>query len=1541
VKAGPRDLVGDAPETSPVPGVVSRVILEVKVAADGLISVRRELAVIDAATGGGLPGRNRPIEDEWRDQLAAGELVHISGRLAKGTMYVSGSRLPLADGDGPYVAGVPYSDQRVSALVVERNGVLYADTRLAPPYTADEFAAEVAGVPNGASARRRELSRYVYYVGTEEYCTRTVRRFEWGRGYTVLLNDDEITVGGEPCHDERAFPLFHGDRLTGADFLTDGQGRTVVNIDPERDVEIQVAGQVYEEAGKHIVHRLMVQVDPTAGRVTVRQVQLRRSRITDQTDQSQRREIAADLDENSRQRLLAAVAAGPRTASELAGLEILARFDREAYHRNRGHIRRFSYVESRFATTAGVGIGPDEHLFMVAGEITRPDDNDTYIEFRLPSTVLQEPRVAPLTVRVPRKQFSCREYLLSQLFDEGRTDYYKDRAVMLVQVRRGRRDGRWYGDLTRPPARGAEILASAVEQVGGTLLAVLSDSSAQRVELRPGVTCELGATAGLSSVSWAGRGTLVRVSRHPRGLRVVLAQRPDYDYIPPDGARPALVLPKQPLLGRSGLDRAGEPGMFTVAGLPAVSATAGSHGTRLLRSPHPRLTALRTVDREHLAGPADSLPIRAATVNTAGNQPVVRTVTPVDGHVPDGASRRAMPSQFTIPWALLSFRDTDADTLRERSMLTWNYHDAKTWHWPNGRSPRIYDITDRSLAREPVFFDQHAGRWTLRYRPETIGRFGAPATALTERRRDASQAPSDQALADSGEWYAVAHPAIRPGHRAPWGVWVELGPGRVVEVGGPLLTGPGSLPLDNLAWDHFGPGDLVQLEPIRRNITEPRCLRLIGWKPSPRSALLPEQPLAAAAGSIAGRALLTVRAVDAARGGLQLGSDAYTLDYPVSPSEADRYRLGHAVWLDHANGLSLVAQDLPRPGDTALLTTDDNGSLRLLGLDGHRAEPFTNPACWPGAEWLAELLRDSERGVALHALGGCLPVTIERIADGTVEFSRRLQPGGEWPRRGLVRGTATGCIGNQLLLRSGGAVYRLPVREVVRGVPGKHAAAAARSLAAGNHVVWCALRGNANADGRSHPATRLPRPARPTPHPDEFDALPVAVIGTGDSPFGLLLRGIDDQGYHWMAASEASWLDRPTAAELTDFLVRPASPLRVREYGGGQVSVTRARAIRHQRAALTLGRTLRVEPLAFPRPDASGRSATVARACADHVLLRLAVESHECAVGEPTLAEVAELGGWDSSTPVGTVLSGHRRYPVDLPARLTTDSPEPAAREHDRVAALHARWWNEGLFYGSAPDSAMGETEELLRAAGTTFAAERPDDPRVGRALSRWLASYGEVAFNLRPSGEIELGPLLAACLLLARRGERDDRSAERGAVLLAHQTGLRAARSLHVELITRHWLPIGRGGMPTRALSAHARLATVHLPAEMDRMQLRSALWFGHGILARVADGSLDDGSAPIARAVLAAVGQLSPGSDLTQGAELLAPLAGLGRALHPPQGESLAQPRLLPEQVAELTALLRRALELPLVLLPLPQQAMLSPESARLARSLLQLPK
>ncbi|WP_239336585.1 hypothetical protein [Frankia sp. CiP3] len=1518
------EIVGDTPATSPVPGVVGEVRLHAWFERDGLVSVRREL-VVRAGAASASTGSGRHAVDPWQEileQLADGEVVERLGRLENAQLRLPGLSVPLAPDDAPYVAGPTYSTVNVRARIQQAPAGagegLTASTRHASPYSAAEFALAIAGVAEGTEQPRCVLGRDVFYVGSEEAGGQTWHRFEWGHGYTVLLGPDELTVGDHRTSDEQAFPMFHGDRLARADFRVSPDGRTVMNILPE-DVEIQTAGKVALEAGERsrIVHRVMVKVDTERRRVTIRRVYVSRMATSDRGDSSESRPIAALLDDASVERVLTIVARQTRSL-DLSALEILARFDHESYQSSRGRTRLFSHVGCRFVastdrTTTGVGAG--ERLFMVAGDIGRTS-NDTFVDFRLPDEVLADPDEPPLTVRVLRREFSWREYLLPQLFDEGRKSYYSGKAVKLVRVRYDKRTRRWSGDLTSAPARPGKSLVSAVTHTGGRLFATLGDDGGKTVEVRPGINYYLPRVDGPRAAQEAGRGALVRLAVRDGQLRLDLAAWPDRTYVDAQG-RPAIVLPKGRLWTTPGL--AGGEGMWTVAGLPAISTTASAdHGRVLLYSRHPKIALLTAENGRTRVGPPSDVPIRAAFLDTAGDEAKAVTVAPIRGQVPGGSSGRPGPASFQIPWAFLSFADTDREDVRRACQQTWRYHDTVTWHWsgePHKGAPQ--DIDDRTVENEPVFFDEASGLWTLRYRLDRIRSFGLPATAITERRLDRGVTPH----ADS---YTVAGPAVEPDGRHAHGIWVELGPGRVAELGGPLLVGTNGARLDDLSWNAFGPGDRVELGYVLGDVAEPRRLRLLSWSPGPRSALLPANPPAGKPGGV-GRAILPVDRVDRRCGGLRLGAGEYTLTYPIGEA-MPRLREGQNVWLDDAN--SVVVYD-GRPlvqDNTALLGVAGDGSLRLLGLPWLKVE-FPSDA---GGDWLLGLLAGGGGAEALTSLGGVIPVTIDGMEGETVTVSRRRQPSSRWAVGRLLMCAAVGVLGQDLIVRSGGAYHRVAATTVVPGAPPAVTVLAARKLAERRQFVWLHIETRDEQDARGRrarvPVARIPDVPKPAPYEDEFEAQLIDVLGDEDQPKGVLLRAMHDQGFRWMPVVEASWVDRPTVAELRDCLPTAGGLVRVRQAASdGTVSAVRTRALIRFRRALRLGSEMRVEPVTGTGVDTGAGHRVVARIQPEGVLIRLTGVRAELTTAEPILAEVSSLDG----DGIGAVLAGSRTHPVDLPFRLASGTALSALAENDRIVANYRTWSRVGLTRVDDADeladvSSPAQVEErLIRLAERVLYRHGEPDfglagPQVRRTLSTWLSLQGDAAFNLRPGLELELAPALTACLVMAELGGTDSLLA-RGAVLFTQQIGRRAVRSLHVEPIVRHWLPTARRQSPPGAPALTARLADLTLPAEMDQGQLRAARWFGHGVLGRVDDGGAPHPLAPVARAVLAAVGDLEPGLDLAAGAPLLSTLARLGRALLAPDGDPVAQLSLIPGQIGDLRGVLSSVLEMPLVLLPL----------------------
>jgi hypothetical protein len=724
------------------------------------------------------------------------------------------------------------------------------------------------------------------------------------------------------------------------------------------------------------------------------------------------------------------------------------------------------------------------------------------------------------------------------------------------------------------------------------------------------------------------------------------------------------------------------------------------------------------------------------------------------------------------------------------------------------------------------------------------------------------------------------------------------------------------------------------------------------WRPGPRSALLPADS-ENRGGS--GRTLLQVSNVDTRRGGLRLGKGDYTLTYPVGPDSA-QYERGQLVALHRNNHLARVDRRRPpAAGDTALLGWY-GGRLRILGLHGTKVRlAERNERNWPGAGWLYDALAGAEQADTIAAFREALPVTLEGPdEDGTVTVSRRLQPTSALTHRGLLRLEATAVLGSRLVLRCGPSLHCLPVTDVVPGVPEQHVEDVARALVARRREVWLQVAGAPGRPPRIEARFAVPDPR---PYSDEFDALPLVAVGPAEASAGLLVRTPHDQGYRWLPASLLSWAGRLSGAEIASAFLAAARPLRVRLQNNGAVSAVGVRHVWRARQDLALGTRLRVEPVRTAAPGDKTAAAvsavaagTLAFAQPYGMLVRLVQNRHDRTRDESLSAEVAVLDTADARG-VQVVPVGSRLLVLDLPERVATGTASDSAERHAADLERHGRWLAEGwsaadsrtlLPPAETPDAAVLRAWPATVPAGQLPGPGRDDDasarrPDVRRALTEWLSHRGDEALGLTRESDLELAPAVAACLLMAHCGKEDQVFA-RGAVLLAHQLGLRAGRSLHVEPLARTWAGTARSDTGPEATRnpLDLRLAALHLPAAVDRTGLEHILRFGHGVLGRVdADAQANplDGTA---RAVLAAVGHLTPDMDLRKDAPVLSGLANLARALHPPRDEAVAQQSLCAPQLEALAAvLIQSTREAPLSLLPVPGR--LSGPAHRLARQVL----
>ncbi|MFJ6071336.1 hypothetical protein ACIQFU_10910 [Streptomyces sp. NPDC093065] len=1442
------------------------------------------------------PARPRTREDLWRQAAAEGRPRTERGELRDGALHVGGHRIPLLPGDAPLVRAVRYPYDEVRARIVVEDGVLAASTEQAPPFDAEGFAQYLTDTASVRYGRTYSLRR-LHYVKADRRDGGTKYLFEWGRGYTVLLRASELTCDGRPCGEP--FPLYHGDRLAAVR-VRRTSGPSGVALDFRRDdIRIQSGTRAHDEArDARLIHQITVIADPRTGVVRVRRIRLT-PRYEPRAEESfQDAPIAAHLTRADKEKMLRLLG-DSAAATELS---VLAEFDQQAFGGSEGRRRVFRYKEPGFIGAGDSG----DRIFMVATGITRAADG-TYLTLRLPDSVRQA-EGTELIVRVYPRDFSVRPDLLDRIYDETRSAGADDGtdplpgyegAVFLVQVWQGKTPGSWRGRLTSVPAREERALVSAVRHAGGSLLAVVAHPEGSTVEVVPGVVFELPEESRVHARK-AGTGAVVRLSsRGGRGLHVGLAQKTDHAY-----------LPRAALVGKTRGRRDDTGGPFRAGGLPTLPVTATKHlAGRLRKIEHPQIARLlpdRAVKGAALASSPNG--VRAGKVDVRGATPRLR---PVALEASDA------PEEGPVPWSRLSFADGTAEDIAARWRDGRRHHDLET------------AATRHARWQAPTFFDvDDNGDWTLRYRSDELRKnFVLPPTALTEAPR-----PSGPA------WYTVAGPA-RYASGTAHGLWLELGPGRVVEVSRYLVTGMHGHPLADLAWDRFGPGDQVRLEVVRSAFAAPRGLRLLDWRPGARAAW------SAASDR---RVWLPVRRVRD-RNGVDLGAGHFRCRYPLADVTScfDPGGFLHSATtavLDCSTNTLTAAPDTgPAAGDCALLGLGPDGALTLLGLEHGRVELDEAPEGWPGGDWLRGLL--ARRPAAVLDGLGCLPVTVEHWSRESVTVSRRLQPDGTLHERAIMLCIGLTEVDGDLLVRCGGALHRLPLSEAVPGLPEELAPEAAaflgdavrrgRGEGARGRRLWCRTQAPSGGDRESGtgPVLRVGLSVPDVPSlGDEPLVRPRGVLAPLDGPpHGLLVEDEQAGGWSWLPAERASWLPDPTAGELRAALVDDARPLRVRRMQDGTVSVTDVREVERTRLGLRPGSRIRAQADGHRELTGRGPRARVARVLPTGVLVQLRPQAHDekgnrkkdgrgserGRAKELLYCEVEQLEAGPDRCAVKVVRVGGRRLRVDLPQRLAQLSATAVAAEQASLAARYA-----GL-------------PLVTTAVRLSQDPDLPLAPEARQELRRWLTDHGEAAYHLRPDpdtpgahSDLELTEVLAVLLLMERHG-RDSAPHARGAVLLAHHLGLRATRSLHVEPLVRTWASHER-------LQADARLRTLQFPAEMTDKQLAAARAFGNGLLGRTDGRAGAHPDAPVARAVLAAVGELPPGEDLTEGATTLASLAALGRALHPPQGEATAQTELTPGQRSVLRSALRSAFGVPVPLLA--PAVPLAETQFRLARAVLE---
>ncbi len=1473
VRQGAAVLVGDA-EEYPAGSVVRLRHADLRMRPTGhsgrpsfLIS---RTFVLDAATVTRAARPESPAEkrlERWREELERNH-HHLIGERSGSVLYPGiaalcpdgtwGEALPLREGELPQIEW-RNRYRTLTRVRVEPEGDGYIGSFAnAEPLTVAEFIDELKLTGDGS---REHLGKYrVYYVGDETVGERRVHRFEWGFGWTMDVPAEALRIGGTPI-DAPTTPLFHSDRVSAMRFDADAAvtGGIVVHIAPE-DIHPSVEGLVMREAGDRVVHEIEVSVDVRRGEVTVLTIHTQSPEASGEAAGSVRtmdHSIAGQMHPDSAAALLLAErdATGPVRRRILAKLKV----DDSRF----GRFREFSWVP----LTGEKGLKPGAWIYL---KVTRAwkSANDSSLEFRLPESI--DPGNS-FSVRVQRRRFSHRPGLLDRTYELKGNAAFRNH-MMLVKLL-SKNDRGWQGAVTGGPARPFQTLLSWIRHNRGTCYATMGAGAS--IEVNPGVFYRVPNLARQNTAE----GTLVRISETDdrRGVLSDEALPAHSRYV--HQGRVVVAFPKDPLLRPNGVARAKSRGQFTIAGLPDLEATLHQSvdAKLLLGTSHPKVLFAALDGPNVILHDGDDLRagnIFAATleVNDADADVRIRLL--------DGSTR-------AVPWARLSYLNATATDIAERLRTnTWKYHDSRTGRWIDDTTVETvtFDEAQINALSEPVVFSSENGP-TLRYRRNELDRFALPATELLDR--------------TDNEHGSIS--LVVAGSDSNGGLWVELGPGRVVQIPASLFVQAG-IPLARLDWSRFAAGDEITVQKSRDSTGYP-TLELRAWRPGVRAAF----------GNAPGPAamLLPMQHI-LSQGGLLLGHGRDTTLYPVDAATAARFATETAVWLNRRNDIKPLARREVAKGDIVLLGVDaTTGELRIHGLPATRVDLApVDKASWPTLGWLRrELSRVDTRIALLNQLGGSVPVTVERVSTGEngaleIAISRRHQPPGWWPRNRLARTEVAAVLADHtVIVRAGAALRQITMEQAVPG-SGALASKVAAALAEPCDPMWWTV----GVDG-------LPRTGLPETHADERQVRVLRALVDETGTAGFICRDIRSQAMGLLSARDASWAEHKTSPTLASEF-DGSGPVAVTKVPHGGFSVVHRPLVAREFELLTVGAALQVRVIAqLTDIESGGRFVQLARARLTEVLLTVSSD-FPLAVDTDLSVEISGKRKSPSPTVTGEPI-GTRKTVLDLPtavaAGLRAVSAFNSRPEYQALDLATARFAEQRAAYRDGlvdvPHSADPE-ERIVRAAG--IALDDPDDPRLPSTLSTWLRAGGFDTVVARD--ECELLPTLSACVVAGAVAQTHTDIAALS-VLMAHQLGRRAVRSTHVEVLVTQWLT--RRDRHT-ADGGWRRMANLKLDSRLDASDADAMLRFCQAVLAKPVIHGAEDDRASVARALAASVGRSERIDRIDADAPLLAPLAALSRALSPADGRRTAQRELLSAQRDLLGRILR--LHLSQTMMPLP---------------------
>ncbi len=1463
--------------------------------------------------------------------------------------------VPLVDvaaDEEPWFTGGNYlADNCRVVLKKSHAGGYCASFRDVPPLTASEFRQSETG--QVAFHQEVRLDKRLFYVGPEsvemtteaqttakdqiseegisttksEAPKRLRHRFEWGRGYTLLVPEEELLFAGRPFG-ECKLVLFHGDSVQKVRFLpafaapTVGQDEEfaegcLLSID-DANMEVSQARTLYDQRRKHkIVHLLKVsrKGSTSATTVEVEHVLGFNSASLD----------AERFFHPSRTRII-----DPEQLADVTdSAYVLGRLDEKTFEETDGLTVAFHRVELSLEGKRNGALEPGELIFLRA---TKTESVSNDVGLRLEPVHGFKGKIGRdlKSLMLLRRRFSVREDLLRRIHQAGLTKEELEDRLLLVQLQLTDKGAVTNIVDSMPPRRPSVLGQGAGRE--RLILATSADSLAEtpdaqelRLELRPGVFVELPLDRA-DLCDDIVRGDIVRIELVGERYRISRASAGDERFVPAN-MRPVVMLPKNTLLKPRIFEKdlylrnnfwTHRRQDFSFGGLPNVEAGAGwrdEHDgqwralladgvAHVMETPHPRVGMVArdpsSEERRFWVTPR-LMDVCAGFLELDPTTRALR-LNPIAAAFDDAISLLPME----IPWTQVSFSDASiSETYEQIKNHQWSFHDSRSGHWEPLKTNsgadmpahfiKQYDLKKSSGIASPLFAERAGGGIRLRYHPTSFLRFGFPASALS--------AVFDEQRGQQIQ-FTVAGASTRGG------LWLELAPGRLAELPAQLVVFQSrsvERSLSSLDWSAFAPGDRLTLQLASSDPLSIDRFALVKWEPGPRRAF-------GAAGAV-----LPVSGHDPVKGELSLGSGVCSLRIPFVAA-----RPPQKILLKEDNTWSEVSR-LPEPGETVLLVVNANGQAAVAGYPDLKPVPSFHLAGGFDGDPLGNALSKMEKLMAqpIAVVGGAVPVTVGVVNPklNVLYFHRALQaPACQLPPGTMGQARVLGLWEDSVVLRYGGGLLLARMGKLISGLPKLFHVAAAAKLRDLETLVWMRAheKGEVLFRALDNESSSL-----------EIVVEPISVLEAewnGSRSSGLICRDIVSGALWWMPGRETAWADL-SSEELSYLFETPPKQsaqsqqreirsitaqiiLDLKGEAPPYLSIVRAQAVQREFAQLRLGAPLsvRVEKRRDGVPEDPKRHLVRTSGSGMALLLEGQLDADGSGLAGPEI-NVEVLRRTETPPRIDVVELGKKTFRLDLPQALLQEISQPgtlkarfdavrdvmsttkAGEASSERKALHSQPPPEldrklvALYYRMSKDGLIPEAEMIeFSRVGQAWKKTRQVEKELSlpHALMAifvldCVAFGGNVRWppqaTARSEREINL-QLVRAFNCTVKRAEELREQHLQQAADLAQDVGRRAVRSWHLERLYREWLQEGKRG--TNGLWLRLRQVAVVMGESMKADDLNLVRSLCRAIELRHTEAML-----PIAASLRAAIGEAQEMELLISGPSITGRLVALLQSL------------------------------------------------------------